>query len=558
MQRRLVLLCAAIVGLTAMVLADRQYRAGLEQQNQQALAAAAESAAERLASALRLPNEVLHDLEVFLSVAEEPLNSQEFIRLATVLCAHYPWLRGIAYADATGIRHAYVPPGGGEALARHWLHSEAGARTEGKQAPVAAQGPVADGALLLSARRPPRGDSQGSSTLLVGVFDVVPLIEEALAAPGKGVRLQLRDASGTVFWGAPALDGEQHSVAVAAPKGAWTLALAGQIPAVRPSGSVLAGIWGVGVSLLFSLLVIAKRSSSARQRDGAPTHVAKVAPGTQLNQGTEQRVGGGQQLAAQDLGDSASRADAGAELEALTYTVSHDLRAPLRAMQGFAGALLEDCGEQLTPAGRDYARRIVEAGRRMDGLIEDLLTYSRITRREIRVRNVDLARVVRDVLDHELAEQLRACNAEVEVKGPLPEVRGHYATLVKIVGNLVANAIKFVSASQRPRIRIWAERIGIDSVSPVVRLWVEDNGIGIAAEKQQRIFKVFERLHGIESFPGTGMGLAVVRRGLERLGGRVGVVSAPGEGSRFWIELALADDASSAQTAEPLKEKEYG
>ena len=109
-------------------------------------------------------------------------------------------------------------------------------------------------------------------------------------------------------------------------------------------------------------------------------------------------------------------------------------------------------------------------------------------------------------------------------------------TLIQVLANLLTNAAKFVSPGSQPCVRVWAERS-----SKWVRLWVEDNGIGIAKENQERIFRVFERLHGIEKYPGTGIGLAIVRKGMERMGGRVGVESEPGQGSRFWIELPGAD-----------------
>ena len=112
---------------------------------------------------------------------------------------------------------------------------------------------------------------------------------------------------------------------------------------------------------------------------------------------------------------------------------------------------------------------------------------------------------------------------------------GHRATLGQVVGNLVSNAIKFIPKGVAPQVRIRAEDQG-----EFVRLWVEDNGIGIAPEHQQRIFRIFERLHGVETYPGTGIGLAIVQKGVDRLGGRVGLESAEGAGSKFWIELKKA------------------
>ncbi|MBI2951604.1 response regulator [bacterium] len=225
-----------------------------------------------------------------------------------------------------------------------------------------------------------------------------------------------------------------------------------------------------------------------------------------------------------------------AELESFTYSVSHDLRAPLRAMQGFADALQEDYADRLDPTGQDYAWRIVAAARRMDTLIQDLLTYSRLSRADLRLHPISLRGMAKDVLA-QMDEEFRERNAQVTVQGPLPEVVGHRATLVQVVMNLLANAVKFVNPDTPPCVRIWAEdRDGW------VRLCVEDNGIGIAPEHHERIFRVFERLHGVETYPGTGIGLAIVRKGMERMGGRVGVESEVGRGSRFWIELPKAED----------------
>ena len=220
-----------------------------------------------------------------------------------------------------------------------------------------------------------------------------------------------------------------------------------------------------------------------------------------------------------------------AELEAFSYSVSHDLRAPLRAMRGFAQALQDDYGHRLDPTGQDYARRIVAAAQRMDALIQDLLDYSRLSRAELGLEPVALGAVVTEGLAH-LEAELRATGAQVTAADQLPTVMAHRATLVQIVTNLLTNAMKFVSPGVTPQVRVWAE-----SREDWVRLWVADNGIGISPQDHQRIFDIFERLHGVDTYPGTGMGLAIIRRGVERLGGRVGLESAVGDGSRFWVEL---------------------
>ncbi|MGC8837587.1 MAG: GAF domain-containing sensor histidine kinase, partial [Anaerolineae bacterium] len=231
------------------------------------------------------------------------------------------------------------------------------------------------------------------------------------------------------------------------------------------------------------------------------------------------------------------------ELEAFAYSVSHDLRAPLRAMEGFAQALLEDYAADLDPTARDYARRIVAAAEKMNLLINDLLAYSRLGRQEMRLSSVPLDRVVETVLE-ELAPTVQEREAQVVVERPLPEVEGHETTLVQVLANLVDNALKFVAPGVRPQVRIWAE-----ARDEAVRLWVEDNGIGIAPEHQGRIFHIFERLHGWEAYPGTGVGLAIVRRGVERMGGHVGVESEIGKGSRFWVELRKGGEGRTGSVA---------
>lgn len=219
------------------------------------------------------------------------------------------------------------------------------------------------------------------------------------------------------------------------------------------------------------------------------------------------------------------------ELEAFAYSVSHDLRAPLRGMEGFANALLEDYGEQLDSVGQDYARRIADSAQRMDTLINDLLTYSRLSRAELKLKPVSLVRVMEEVLA-QLEAEVQEKDTQVTMEKPLPEVVGHYTILVQVVANLVTNAVKFVAPDVHPKVRIWTEER-----DEQVRLWVEDNGIGISPEHQEQIFRIFERLHGIETYPGTGIGLAIVRKGVERMGARVGVESEAGKGSRFWVEL---------------------
>ena len=211
--------------------------------------------------------------------------------------------------------------------------------------------------------------------------------------------------------------------------------------------------------------------------------------------------------------------------------------ALLRAMHGFSQALLEDCGEQLDDTGKDYANRVVAGARKMDSLIQDLLAYSRVSRSDMELASVSLAEVVHEALA-QIEADVVASGGTVTIASNLPMVRAHRVALVQGIANLLANALKFMPPGRTPAVRVRAEHIG-----GMTRLWIEDNGIGIDPAHHERVFGVFERLHQSETYPGTGIGLAIVRKSAERMGGHVGVVSAVGEGSRFWIDLKSEENA---------------
>jgi signal transduction histidine kinase len=226
-------------------------------------------------------------------------------------------------------------------------------------------------------------------------------------------------------------------------------------------------------------------------------------------------------------------------LESLVYTIAHDLRAPLRAMQGFTAALDEEYGATLDETGKDYCRRIKGASERMDQLVSDLLEFGQLTHREVKTRVVNLDEPVSAVLS-ELDDEIRRRHAEVTITKPLPKVCGEPKILEQVVFNLVSNALKFTTTQAEARVQIDAERH-----NGQVRLWVRDNGIGIDRKHFGRIFRVFERLHDAEQYPGTGIGLAIVRTAIEKMGGTVGVDSEPGQGSRFWFELPAGEECPS-------------
>jgi PAS domain S-box-containing protein len=227
------------------------------------------------------------------------------------------------------------------------------------------------------------------------------------------------------------------------------------------------------------------------------------------------------------------------QMEAFCYSVSHDLRAPLRSMQGFSHALVEDHGQNLNAEGRDFARRILCAAEHMDGLLRDVLAYSRLSRQELNLEPVSVRAVFEDARLH-LQDAIQKRKAEVDIAHTEHKALANRAVLELMVANLLDNALKFVPRERTPKVAIECERR-----ENGVRIHVRDNGIGVAPEHQQRIFRIFERLHGVETYPGSGVGLALVQKAAERMGGAVGVQSTLGEGSAFWIELA---DANSQLT----------
>ncbi len=218
-------------------------------------------------------------------------------------------------------------------------------------------------------------------------------------------------------------------------------------------------------------------------------------------------------------------------LESFTYSIAHDLRAPLRAVQGYTSILLEDYSHAFDDTGRDFARRITGAAEHMDHLIQDLLAFGRLSHIDIVPVPLDLNEQM-DMLMMQMREEIRAKGASVTIVQPLPTVLAHSTALGQVVTNLISNALKFVPKGVVPSVVVSAETHGNR-----MRLYVEDNGIGIDPTHRERIFGVFERLHGSSEYPGTGIGLAIVRKGMERMGGKAGVESEPGKGSRFWIEL---------------------
>jgi signal transduction histidine kinase len=231
---------------------------------------------------------------------------------------------------------------------------------------------------------------------------------------------------------------------------------------------------------------------------------------------------------------TASLKEAIAQMEEFSYSISHDLRAPVRAMAGYAQATLDEYAERLDALGRAYLERIIRGSSRMDRLILDLLTYSRLARSEIQLERVPPGKLIQELLQQ--YRELQPPQAEVTVREPMHAVLAHEPSLNRAISNLLMNGVKFVARGTTPQLQVWTEQ-----TNGKVRLWVEDNGIGVKPEHQRRLFGMFERVHQDPFYDGTGIGLAIVRKAAEKMGGRAGMKSDGITGSSFWIELPAAD-----------------
>lgn len=249
-----------------------------------------------------------------------------------------------------------------------------------------------------------------------------------------------------------------------------------------------------------------------------------------------------------------------AQLESFSYTVAHDLRAPIRALQGYTEMLDEDFGHLLSEDGKLCISRLMRASKRLDALTRDLLRFSKLARSDVELGSVG----VMEIID-EIKAYTPELHKALSVTPPLGTVRAQRTLLQQCLANLIENAVKFRDPRRTLRIHVRSESIktpmsgsdpshafhpatfgpaalatDVPERHPWIRIWVEDNGIGVAERAQAKIFGIFERSTGSENIEGTGIGLAIVARAMQQMGGYCGVESEVGQGSRFWLELPAA------------------
>ena len=278
----------------------------------------------------------------------------------------------------------------------------------------------------------------------------------------------------------------------------------------------------IGVLTLFALqsafigLLLVERRRTRRAKDALD----------QLNAELEQRI----------AARTAALASKSRELETFAYSVAHDLKAPLRGIDGYSRLLLEEHANELDDEGRRFLNTIKTSSREMDQLIEDLLDYSRLERRELKTERIELLSLVNNVVGQTEREAAgRDIEVIVNVNGG--SVIGDVNGLTQALKNYLDNAIKFTSEVPQPRIEI-----GSDATAEKCLLWVRDNGVGFDMKYGDRIFEIFQRLNRSEDYPGTGVGLAIVKKAMERMGGRAWGESEPGKGATFYLEIPKSAD----------------
>ena len=288
----------------------------------------------------------------------------------------------------------------------------------------------------------------------------------------------------------------------------------------------------------FGLIALANKGSGYDSADKDAIETLSVAFVEAL---MRTRAETGRKRAEEQLRQKAAELEAkNQELDAFTYSVSHDLKEPLRAIEAFSQFVLEDCADRLDEQGREYLLKLANAAVRMKKLIEDLLTLSRASRESRRRTQVDVGRLVRDVVER-MSSTVEGRGATVEVEDGLPDVLADPPRVEEVFANLLGNALKF-NESKRPSVKIGVRA----TEGGMATFYVQDNGIGIDPQYHERIFGIFQRLHRREEYEGTGAGLAIVKRVVEIFGGRTWVESELGAGATFLFTLPLWTEATAS------------
>jgi signal transduction histidine kinase len=224
------------------------------------------------------------------------------------------------------------------------------------------------------------------------------------------------------------------------------------------------------------------------------------------------------------------------DLQMFAYSAAHDLRGPARAISGLAALLDQDFGESLPSEARDVIARLGQSSQAMNRLLSDLLEYTRVGRGEVVLEPVSVKEIVQQALNT-LQPEIEKTEARVSLIAGNEVVVGSPTLLLQVIANLLGNALKYVPNDRKPEITV-----RVDSPSnDMVRIAIEDNGLGIPEDQHEKIFGLFVRLHHSREYPGTGLGLAIVQRAVERMKGKVGVDSKVGQGSTFWVQIRKAD-----------------
>lgn len=287
--------------------------------------------------------------------------------------------------------------------------------------------------------------------------------------------------------------------------------------------------WWVGFEILF--LIIAIRHSISEMYEIARRQVELHSTNARIEAEVKERT--------------AELSAINKQMETFCYSMSHDLKAPLRGIHSYAQILVQDHGDCLSPQARECIDRIQGSAGKMNRLVNDLLEYSRVSTAKFTVVPVEISKVTNEAI-RLLAAEIQEHNAEVKLESNLGVVLGHEATLIQVMLNLLGNALRYGKLGVPPVLTVRSEARGNR-----LRISVEDNGIGIPPEYHQKIFEIFERVPTPKTQGSTGVGLAIVTKAIERLGGSVGLDSTPGIGSTFWFELPGVAAVRPSSQSEP-------